>query len=99
MLDCGICRTKQYVIGLGTTHLPGKVMSTVLFALAIFSLILIPFAPQLLRVRIRILKWLHWNWAVNLLEKYFDRWVLLVRMILFVIAVVLFYFGWENLGG
>jgi hypothetical protein len=50
-------------------------MYTVLFALAILSLILIPFAPTLVRLRIRILRWLHWNWAVNLLEKHFDGWV------------------------
>ena len=56
-------------------------MNTVLFALAILSLILIPLAPQLVRLRIRILRWLHWNWAVNLLEKHFDGWVLFLRMV------------------
>ena len=74
-----------------------RVMGTVIFAIAILSLILMPLAPKLLRLRIRILRWLHWNWAVNLLEKHFDRWVLLIRIILFVIAAVLFYVGWEDL--
>jgi len=72
-------------------------MYTVLFALAILALILIPLAPKLVRLRIRFLRWLHWNWAVNLLEKYFDGWVLFVRIILLVIAAVLLYAGWEDL--
>ena len=68
-----------------------------LFALAILSLILIPLAPKLVRLRIRVLRWLHWNWAVNLLEKHFDGRVLFSRIILFVIAAVLLYVGWEDL--
>jgi hypothetical protein len=72
-------------------------MYIVLFALAILSLILIPLAPVLVRIRIKFLRWLHWNWAVNLLEKHFNGWVLLFRMILLVVAVVLFCAGWEDL--
>ncbi len=72
-------------------------MYTLLFALAFLSLILIPLAPKLVRLRIRFLRWLHWNWAVNLLEKHFDGRVLLLRTILLVIGVVLFYLGWEDL--
>ncbi len=72
-------------------------MSTgLLFALAILSLILIPLAPNLVRLRIRFLKWIHWNWAVNLLERHFQGWVLLFRIILFVIAAMLFYAGWAS---
>ncbi len=72
-------------------------MNTVLFALAIVSLILIPLAPKLVRLRIRFFRWLHWNWAVNLLEKYFDRWVLIVRIILLAIATALLSVNWEDL--
>ena len=72
-------------------------MHTVLFALAIVSLILIPLMPKLVRLRIRILRWLHWNWAANLLEKYFDGWVLTFRVILFMVAAALLYAGWEYL--
>jgi hypothetical protein len=72
-------------------------MSTLLFAFAILSLILIPFAPQLVRLRIRIRRWLHWNWAVNLLERHFDGWVVFYRIVLFMLAAVLFYLGWEDL--
>ena len=68
-----------------------------LFAFAILSLILIPLAPKLVRLRIRFLRWLHWNWAANLLEKHFDGRVLFVRIILFVVAAVLLYAGWEDL--
>ena len=72
-------------------------MSTgLLFALAILSLILIPLAPKLVRLRIRSLRWIHWNWAVNLLERHFQGWVLFSRIILFVIAAMLFYAGWVS---
>ena len=67
-----------------------------LFTIAILFLILIPFAPHLVRVRIRILRWLHWNWAANLLENHFLGWVLFFRIVLFVIAAVLFYIGWTQ---
>ncbi|MEO2018449.1 MAG: hypothetical protein ABGZ53_29210 [Fuerstiella sp.] len=72
-------------------------MHAVLFLLAIVSLILIPLAPKLVRLRIRFLRWLRWDWAVNLAEKYFDGRVLIFRIILLVIAIVLFYTGWEDL--
>jgi hypothetical protein len=64
-----------------------------------FSLILVPLAPQLVRLRIRFLKWLRWNWAVNLLEKHFNGWVLFLRIALIVVAAVLLYVGWEDLRG
>ena len=72
-------------------------MHFVLLALAILSLIAIPFAPKLVRLRIRILRWLRWDWAVNLLEKHFDGWVGFFRIVLLLIAAVLFGAGWEDL--
>jgi hypothetical protein len=72
-------------------------MYTVLFALAILSLILIPFAPKLVRLRIRLLRWLHWNWAARLLEDHFDGWVIFFRIVLFILALGLLYIGWEDL--
>ena len=60
-----------------------------LFIFAICFLILIPLAPQLLRLRLRFLRWLHWNWAVNLLESHFQSWVVFLRTLLFVIAAFL----------
>ena len=72
-------------------------MSYVLFALAVFFLILSGLAPQLVRLRIRILRWLNWNWAANLLENHFGAWVVFFRIVLVVIAAVLLYAGWEDL--
>ena len=65
--------------------------SWLLFSIAFLFLILIPFAPQLLQLRIRFLRWLHWNWAVNLLESHFQGWVVFLRIILFLIAASLLY--------
>ena len=62
--------------------------------LAILFLILIPFVPQLVRLRIRFLRWIRWNWAVELLESHFQGWVIFFRIIFFVIAAVLFTIGW-----
>ena len=67
------------------------------FIFAVLFLILIPFAPQVVRVRIRFFRWIHWNWAVNLLESHFQSWVVFVRIVLFVIAALLLYFGWSAL--
>lgn len=67
-----------------------------LLVIAILLLALIPFAPALLRLRIRILRWLNWNWAVNLLENHFQGWVVLFRILLFVVAILLFYFSWNQ---
>ena len=67
-----------------------------LLIFAICFLILIPLAPQLLRLRLRFLRWLHWNWAVNLLESHFQSWVVFLRTLLFVIAAFLLYVGWTQ---
>ncbi len=72
-------------------------MNPYLFAIALVALTLIPFARPLIRLRIKILRWFRWTWAVNLLEKHFERWVVIVRVILFLVAVALFYAGWEDL--
>jgi hypothetical protein len=68
-----------------------------LFAIAILLLILIPLVPKLVRLRIRFVRWLHWNWAVNFLEKHFDGVVLFKRIVLFAVAAILLYAGWEDL--
>ena len=67
-----------------------------LLLLAIFSLICVPLAPALLRLRLRFLKWIKWNWAADLLEHYFQRWVIVVRVVLVFIAAVLFYVAWSQ---
>jgi len=74
-------------------------MNVTFFALSALALILVPFMPHLLRLRIRILRWIRWNWAANLLENHFAGWVLLFRVLLSVVAVVLFGAGWRELHG
>jgi hypothetical protein len=70
-------------------------MSTwLLLGLAIIALILVPFAPALVRLRIKFLKRLNWNWAVNLLESHFQGWVVFFRGVLFVVAIVLLFIAW-----
>lgn len=56
-----------------------------------------PFHAATASAQTRFLRWIHWDWAVNLLENYFDRWVMLLRLVLIVVAVVLLHFGWEYL--
>lgn len=70
-------------------------MSTVLLVtlaiLALFALAMA--APKLLRLRIRFFKWIHWTWAVRVLEEHFETRVLVIRIVLVGLAVVLFFFG------
>ena len=70
-------------------------MSTVLlFTLAILALFaLATVAPKLVRLRIRFFRWIHWAWAVSVLEEHFERWVLVIRTVLLVLAVALLFFG------
>ena len=49
-------------------------MHYVLFALAILVVALMRLVPHAARFRIRVLRWIGWNWAVNVLEKSF-RWL------------------------
>ena len=65
-----------------------------LFTLAILALFALAIAaPKLMRLRIRFFKWLHWTWAARVTEKYFERWVLVLRIVLVGLAGVLFLFG------
>jgi hypothetical protein len=69
-------------------------MTTVLlFALAILSLALVPIASKLVRLRVRFFRWLHWNWAVRVLEEHFESWVVFFRIVLLGLAAVLFLVG------
>ena len=68
-------------------------LTVLLFALAILALILIPVAPKLVRLRIRFFKWIHWTWAVRVLEEHCERRVLFFRIVLLGLAVVLFLVG------
>ena len=70
-------------------------MSTVLlFTLAILALFaLATVTPKLVRLRIKFFKWIHWTWAVRVLEEHFETRVLVIRIVLVGLAVVLFLFG------
>jgi hypothetical protein len=70
-------------------------MSTVLLVtLAILALFALAIAvPKLVRLRIRFFKWIHWTWAVRVLEEHFETRVLVIRIVLVGLAVVLFLFG------
>ena len=70
-------------------------MSTVLlFTLTILALFaLATVAPKLVRLRIRFFKWVHWTWAVRVLEEHFESRVLFFRIVLLGLAVVLFLVG------
>jgi hypothetical protein len=69
-------------------------LSQLLFTLAILALCaLATVAPRLVRLRVRFFKWIHWTWAVRVLEEHFERWVLVKRIVLLGLAVVLFLFG------
>ena len=78
----------------------GGVMDTWLpFVIAILLLILIPLVPKWLRLRIRFLRWLHWDWAANLREKHFQGGVLFSRIVLFVVAVVAVVIALRSMAG
>ena len=71
-------------------------MNWLFFVIAIVLLVLILFMPKLVRLRIRVLRWLHWSWAANLLENHFQTWVLIFRIVLIVAAAVFLYIGWTH---
>ena len=71
-------------------------MNWLFFVIAFVLLILIPFMPQLVRLRIRVLRWLRWGWAATLWEDHFQTWVLPFRPVLIVAAAVLLYIGWTH---
>ena len=59
--------------------------------LAILLLAFIPVVPKLLGLRIRVLRWMHWDWAADWLEEHFEKAVLFRRMALLGVALVLFF--------
>ena len=62
------------------------VAAVVLVALAIA-------VPYVVRLRIRFFKWIHWTWAVRVLEEHFETRVLVIRIVLVGLAVVLLLVG------
>lgn len=66
-----------------------------LFLFAVFVLALIPWVPELVRLRIRFLRWIHWLWAADLLDDHFAGWCWFFRVALGVVAIVLLFVGWR----
>ncbi|MYB37308.1 MAG: DUF3810 domain-containing protein [Gammaproteobacteria bacterium] len=64
------------------------------FLFAVLVLALIPWVPELVRLRIRFLRWIHWTWAADILDDHFTGWCWFFRAALASVAIVLFYVGW-----
>ena len=64
-----------------------------IITLAAILVALATVAPKLVRLRIRFFKWIHWTWAVRVLEEHFESRVLFFRIVLLGLAVVLFLVG------
>ncbi len=52
--------------------------------------VLIPFMPQLLRLRIRLLRWMHLETLARFFDKRFNETVLFLRLLVAAIAITLF---------
>lgn len=62
-------------------------------AVGVVLLALIPIVPLMLRFRIKVLRWLHWNWFAELFERNFRSFTLAARLILLVGGLVLLVAG------
>ena len=63
-------------------------------------LVIIPLIPKLLRLRLRFLRWIRWEWAAKRLEKHFQGQTWLLRILFFVVGIHFFYlhvsFSWRE---
>ncbi len=51
--------------------------------------VLIPLVPQMMRLRISVLRWLRWTWLADRHERHIEGLVTAVRIILLALAVYL----------
>ena len=80
-----------------TGRVPGDLMAKLLLVLlAALALLLIPWVPELVRLRIRFLRWIHWKWAADLLDDHFAGWCWFFRVALGVVAAALFFVVWAR---
>lgn len=89
-------KTVPFIVGSEWRRSGGVMNNWLLFLIAVPFLFLVPLTPKLVRLRIRFFRWLHWDWAANILENHFQEWVLFFRTILLVIAAALLYFAWTQ---
>ena len=66
------------------------------FIAAAVFLALIPLAPSMMRLRIAVLRWLHWNWLAQLHERPFGGFSLAARILLAVAALITPILGLAN---
>lgn len=72
-------------------------LSTTYILLAVIAFALIPIVPQIMRLRIRVLRWLHWRWMADLHQNHFVAFVLAARLILAVVGAALLVLGFAGL--
>jgi hypothetical protein len=64
--------------------------------IAAILFVLIPLVPHMLRLRIKVLRWLHWNWLADRHERHLGGLVTAVRIIFLAIAVYLVWLAFNN---
>ena len=60
---------------------------------AVIAFVLVPFVPAIMRLRIRVLRCIHWRWLADLHQNHFVGFVLAARIILVAVGVVLLVIG------
>ncbi len=65
------------------------ILAAILFAL-------VPFVPQMLRVRVAMLRWLRWNWLADRHERHIGGLTMAARIILLALAAYLVYLAFTN---
>ena len=65
----------------------------ILLLLGSLLLALLVYTKQVLSFRIRVFRWLNWHWAADLIERHFDIWVLLIRVIIVSVMILLLILG------
>ncbi len=63
--------------------------STLFLLLAIFLILLIPITPRMIRLRMKVLNWLKLKGLANFIERNFNLFVTISRVVFALIAVVL----------
>ncbi len=71
--------------------------SVALIVISVIVFALIPLAPKVLMLRIKLFRFLRWNWLAALHEKHFVGFILAARIILAGIAILLLTTGLRQL--
>jgi len=66
--------------------------------IAIVALGMIPLAPQILRLRIKVFRWMHWYRWADWFESHLRGLVFGLRVTLALIGVVLLFSAWQKWG-